>query len=136
MELSEFVAKSLSSIIAGIETAQKGNGGDNINARHSSKDPNGDYLNTEFGVFTTVHFDVAVSAESSIGGEGGIQVFSVGAKTTGQKQSAYQSKISFTVPIRLPSGDSADVERARERARQRFEEAKAKFTRRRGPGGA
>lgn len=109
MELKAFVAETLQQIVAGVLDAQKqGEGCAAINAETgmSQAIPTSSHLFVaRTGMFTTVNFDVAVSAESSGGGRASLQVFSLGsAEGGGERKNASANRISFSVPIQLPAG--------------------------------
>ena len=73
MDLKTFVAETLKEIVAGVVEAQAADGGDAINAElnHGGTLP-GRLMRTYYGTFTCVDFDVAVSAEGTVGGKGGL----------------------------------------------------------------
>ncbi|MES0870919.1 hypothetical protein [Pseudovibrio sp. SCP19] len=121
MELREFVTQSLQQILEGVREAQAGESGDNVNAGLKGVKLEGSLINGgELGVFSTVEFDVAVSAENKGGGKAALKVFGVGVEGGGQLSASYANKIKFSVPVRLPDGDPkrVDAEIARKRALQ------------------
>ncbi|CAN7720037.1 hypothetical protein [Mesorhizobium sp. LjNodule214] len=132
MDLKDFISASLLQIIEGVKNAQAEAGGDNINAAQFSQQPGGNIIHAgEYGLFSRVDFDVAVSAETA--GKGGVdlKVFGVGIGAGADKKATAANCIVFSVPVRLPYGDqnvakeisdrraAAEKERQERRARSR-----------------
>lgn len=111
MQLQDFISESILQLVNGIQDAQTKN---TTNARIS---PSNLKLGTSVTqkelydydshmLLSSVEFDVAVTAEESIGAKGGIGVFvgSVGVGVQGKSdtKSSYVNRIKFNVPIVLP----------------------------------
>ena len=79
----------------------------------------------EYGMFTRVDFDIAITGEISGKGGANLTVFGVGAQAGGEHKSTTANKIRFSVPMRLPDGDgerAAEVyKKAAEHQRRRVE---------------
>jgi hypothetical protein len=120
MELSDFVAKSLSDIIEGVSKAQSSSAesGARINpsvARVFTKSQTGG-SNLALGWTRTgelihiVEFDVAVTAEEGKKTKGGIGVvtgiFALGSQGESSASNGAISRIKFKVPISFPSNKS------------------------------
>ncbi|KZL05508.1 hypothetical protein [Pseudovibrio sp. Ad26] len=125
MELKEFVTQSLQQIVEGIQEAQAASGGEHINAGLQGISLNGNLINGgSLGVFSTVEFDVAVSAEHNGGGKAALKVFGVGVEGGGQTAASYANKIKFSVPVRLPDGDPTRVQQRDDQIRAENEALK------------
>lgn len=115
MNLAEFIDETLSEVIAGIRSAQAKSDGTNVAAAMNAAFPTGATLvNSTWGVFTVVDFDVSVIAETSAGGKAAVKVFSaldIGGGAEHKRAEA--SRIKFSVPIRLPEGDQSRREQSR-----------------------
>ena len=123
MELEDFVATSLRQLIKGIEKAQAEPGGENINAAFRHAELSGNLMHAhDDGMFTRVDFDVAVTAETSGKAGGGVKVWSVGLEGGASHTHNRASRISFSVPVRLPDGDRKRVEENREKDRRTYSE--------------
>ncbi|EJM98893.1 hypothetical protein [Phyllobacterium sp. YR531] len=123
MDLKDFIASSLQQIVEGVKLAQQAEGGDNVNATLVSTDLGGNLINSgAYGLFTRVDFDVAVSAETSGKGGANLKVFGVGFEGGGEHKSGAANRLAFSVPVRLPDGDT---ERTNEIARKRRESTEA-----------
>ncbi|MBO6892852.1 MAG: hypothetical protein JJ866_12995 [Roseibium sp.] len=128
MELKEFVAETLTQIIDGVKEAQAREDGPNVNAAMSGAEFGGNLVNVgTYGVATRVDFDVAVTAESKGGAGAKLSVFGVGVEGGAGHTAGTANRISFSVPVRLPDGDSQrqnriDAEEAEEirRRNERF----------------
>ena len=105
MDLQTFVDETLRQILAGIRSAQKSDGGGNINAEHAALPATGNIASNAYGAFTLVSFDIAVSAETAGGGKASLQVFGIGADAAADHKQGYANRVSFGVPVRLPDGD-------------------------------
>lgn len=109
MELKDFITQTLDQVIGGIKAAQEGEDGKLINARIlGGVDAGGMLVNAGgLGMLTRVDFDVLVSAETSGSGGAKLTVFGIGAEGAGEHKSASANRITFSVPIRLPDGDTS-----------------------------
>jgi hypothetical protein len=111
MELSEFIEKTLTEIVTGVESAQK-----NVSETNAEIAPSGlaKFNNDQFpypfkpgrGIVNMVEYDVAVetSDETSTKGGIGIVMAAIGAgvqSKMGEKASTVH-RIKFTVPLLLP----------------------------------
>ncbi len=126
MELSEFVELTLKQILEGIMKAQASEEGGNVSPLLEGMPQLGGNLVAlgDYGMFTRVDFDVSVSAERSGGGGAKLSVFGVGAEGGAQVKSASANRISFSVPVRLPEGDTTKTEAIKEKRRADYEFAK------------
>lgn len=123
MELEDFVATSLRQIIKGIQKAQAEPGGENVNAAFRHAELAGNLMHAQDdGMFTRVDFDVAVTAETAGKAGAGVKVWSVGFDAGASHTQNKASRISFSVPVRLPDGDRTRVDRNRESDRRSYEE--------------
>ncbi|MCI5078245.1 hypothetical protein [Oricola sp.] len=123
MELREFISETLGQIIDGVRSAQANEGGEAINAKAWSDNPGGNLVFTgKYGLFTRVDFDVAVSAETSGGGAAKLTVFGVGFEGEGQKTASSANRVTFSVPVRLPDGDTSVAEAVAEQIRENREQ--------------
>jgi hypothetical protein len=107
MELKDFVTKALLEIVEGIAAAQAAMpDGQMIGTtrqeyfRDNSR-PANIVQDAHANVYSVVSFDVAVTTVDEVKGEGGIKVFSIGAKgeATGRAETA--SRIQFATTVRL-----------------------------------
>lgn len=120
MDVKQFVEASLRQIIEGVIAAQEGDNGKNVNAALSFV-PDGSAGNLihsgTYGTFTRVDFDIGVSAESETkgGGKGGVdlKVVSLGIGGEGIRKTGSESRLRFSVPVRLPDGDQSREEESR-----------------------
>nr|WP_321307536.1 hypothetical protein [uncultured Sphaerochaeta sp.] len=114
MELQEFIDETLRQIIAGVKKAQEAEDGSYINADMAGASFSGNLTNGgPYGVATRVDFDVSVSAETSGGGGAKLVVFGVGAEGGTHHSATSANRISFSIPIRLPLGDTTLAEEVR-----------------------
>lgn len=134
MELKEFIKETISQILEGIDEVQKTELGPNVNASteggSATKDLGGNLINRgKHGVFTRVDFDVSVSAESE--GKGGLRVsaFGQGVDAGGSRKAANANRVSFSVPVRLPDGDSVRAEGIARRTQSEHEREAAEAAR-------
>jgi len=67
----------------------------------------------EYGVATRVDFDVSVSAETTGGAGAKLTVMGVGIGGGAEHKAGSANRISFSVPIRLPDGDSGRAKRVK-----------------------
>jgi hypothetical protein len=105
MNISEFVDETLSEILAGIRAAQKRNGGDYISAEmYGDASAHGIFSGGSSGQFTVVQFDVSVAAQSSAAGKSGLRVWSVGLAGGNEHATQHNSRIKFSVHLKLPEG--------------------------------
>lgn len=119
MELKDFVAATLSQIIEGVRLAQSREDGTNINADMASAQFGGQLVNMgTYGVATRVDFDVSVNAESSGNAGAKLTVFGVGVAGGGEHKAGASNRISFSVPVRLPDGDTGRANRLRDEDRR------------------
>lgn len=115
MELKDFVATSIREIIAGIAEAQSAEGGELINAASGAAANGGNMFNAgHYGVFTRVDFDVAVTAETSGNGGAGLKVFGLGIEGGGEHKQTGANRLTFSVPVRLPDGDTSKADKIKE----------------------
>jgi len=119
MDVKEFVAESLSQILEGVREAQRSDGGSDINAYNANSIPGGKnaFAAGQFGTFTLVEFDIAVSAETSGKGGANLKVFGVGIEGGGEHTAGKANRITFAIPVRLPDGDKERAEDINRRAR-------------------
>lgn len=107
MDIKSFVSETLSQILAGIRDAQEGPHGEEIAADgYAVSNTGGTLMNGgTSGIFTTVSFDISLSAETKEGGST-VRVADVqssdGSSTTAQNL----SRVKFAVHVRLPVGGS------------------------------
>ena len=127
MNVEDFVAESLTQVIAGIRKAQAQTDGMNVNASMvgaSSGELGGHLFNADnYGMFSRVDFDIAVTAETTGKAGAGIKVWVVGVEAGGEHKSGTASRISFSVPVRLPDGDKARQEQFDSEEAARFRRA-------------
>lgn len=126
MELKEFVAETLSQIVEGVRLAQAREDGSNINAAMSGAEYGGHLVNVgTYGVATRVDFDVSVTAETKGGAGAKLSVFGVGVEGGAGHTAGSANRISFSVPVRLPDGDSEREKLINEKQKQQFRSAEA-----------
>jgi hypothetical protein len=119
VELKDFVTETLRQILEGIQAAQESPLGTAVNAASPGSGPFGNlFSGGTYGQFTRVDFDVAVSAEASASGKGSLKVFSVGLEGGGDRKHSTVSRVSFSVPVRLPDGDQGPRGKEEERFKQ------------------
>ena len=134
MDVKEFVARSLTEILEGVKQAQEGEDGMLVNAavNHGRGHlPLGGHLfEGQFGVFTRIDFDLAVTVDTkdSSGGEGKLVIFGSSLGGKGEHVDAVKSvsRIAFSVPIQIPDGDQSRLEEYREASKAREQERKQK----------
>jgi hypothetical protein len=132
MDLKTFVSMSLQQIIEGVKDAQSKEGGEHINAEQQAKQIGGNViLAGEYGLFTRVDFDVAVSAESKGRGGGSLKVLGVGVGAEGEASRGSLSRTVFSVPVRIPYGDQELAKAIREERAAKHAENMAKLRGRR-----
>lgn len=131
MELDEFVELTLKQILQGIKKAQASEDGGNISPLLDGKPQMGGNLVAlgDYGMFTRVDFDVSVSAEKSGGGTAKLAVFGVGAEAGGAIRSAAENRITFSVGVRIPEGDTSKTEALREKHEARQQALRARRSR-------
>ena len=107
VDVEDFVAESLGQVIAGIKKAQAKEDGMNVNASMVGvADVGGNLLNGHnYGMFTRVDFDIAFTAETTGKGGAGLKIWVVGADAGVEHKAGTASRVSFSVPLRLPDGD-------------------------------
>lgn len=121
MELKDFIAETLIQIVDGVRQAQSGEQGTNVNAQMASAAFGGHLVNMgTYGVATRVDFDVSVSAESSGNAGAKLTVFGVGASGGAEHKAASANRISFSVPVRLPDGDTGRANRIEQEERDAY----------------
>ncbi|MER8744182.1 hypothetical protein NKH54_13970 [Mesorhizobium sp. M1004] len=121
MDLDEFISETMRQILAGVTKVQETDLGKNVNAAlHVVLGSNLSVI-PEYGVFARVDFDVAVTAESSVGGKGSIRVWGLGAEGGKDSRSQSVSRVVFAVPLRLPDGDQSRKLAADKTASERAE---------------
>lgn len=112
MELKDFVAETLSQIVEGVRIAQKREDGANVNAAMAGAEFGGHLVNVgTYGVATRVDFDVSVTAETKGGAGAKLSVFGVGVEGGAGHTAGSANRISFSVPVRLPDGDTERQDR-------------------------
>lgn len=127
MELKEFIAETLSQIIDGVKLAQDKEGGSNVNAAMAGAAQGGNLLNGgTYGVGTRVDFDVSVTAESKGGAGAKLSVFGVGVEGGAGHTAGSANRISFSVPLRLPDGDTEREKKINDEHRDKRQSARAK----------
>ena len=108
MDLQTFVTTTLAQIVEGVREAQAGDGGGVINSEFKAAEVSGHLMHGgSAGMFTRVDFDVAVSVDSEGGAKGNLMVYGFGVEGGGKYTSGHVSRISFSVPVKLPEGDKA-----------------------------
>lgn len=136
MELEEFVEITLRQILAGVMKAQATEDGGNVSPLLEGMPQLGGNLVAlgDYGVFTRVDFDVSVTAEKSGGGAAKLSVFGVGAEGGAALKAASANRISFSVPVRLPEGDTTKTEAIRAKRKALIDEKRQRrASLRRGP---
>jgi len=120
MNLEEFIKVSLEQIVSGVSRAQDNTKIDSKNPaktnlinpkvmNNADSAPKGKYFTTqERNLVHFVDFDVAVSAENQIGGEGGFKLSVAGITDvkmggSGSSSESVVSRIKFQVPIQFPN---------------------------------
>lgn len=135
MKLEKFVEASLQQIIRGVEQAQTGEGGEQVNAKAFFKDTGGNLISGgSYGMFTRIDFDIAVSGETSGKGGASLKVLGVGLDGGGEHKTTTANRIRFSVPVRLPDGDltrAEDVAQARSDAQKKRAQHRAEYARQR-----
>ena len=104
MDLKTFIAETVTQIVAGVREAQKGEAGGLVNAEGIAV-IGGHLINCySAGIFTRVDFDVAVTAETAVGGKAGIRVAIFSAEGGGDLRHSTANRVTFSIPVRLPEG--------------------------------
>lgn len=112
MNLREFVTESLVQIVCGVNDAaeQLRESGAEVNPRRRAGPPSQMHRQTSTPI-QSIEFDVAVTigaaAETSGGGSFGLQVFSIGAKSTSASDSQSISRLRFSIPLALPASQGS-----------------------------
>jgi len=110
MNLREFVKESLVQIVGGVNDAvnELQESGAVVNPRRRAGPPSQMHRGSATPI-QDIEFDVAVTigstAETTGGGSFGLQVFSIGAKSSSGTDSQSVSRIRFSVPLALPARD-------------------------------
>lgn len=106
MELKDFISKTFSEIIEGVNTARAANKeeGEGIASNQRYKIDNVPAgLMQDFGgqLYTIVEFDLAVTATSKLEGKAGLDVlsFKVGGSAGTEDQTV--SRVKFSIPMRF-----------------------------------
>lgn len=108
MELGEFIRKSVERIVGSIAEVRKNH--PDVNAENQGLFGELGHLlqASQYGMFTRVDFDLAV-VPGPDGMDGGTAVFVFGDRSSiDRNSSATTSRISFSVPIRLPQTPEAN----------------------------
>ncbi|WP_152534399.1 hypothetical protein [Martelella sp. AD-3] len=128
MELSEYISKSLKEILRGINEAQNSDGGENINAKKNTIWNTDQLFDAgEYGMFTRVDFDIAVSAETEGAGSGGLRVFGLGVDASAEHRRGAANRLTFSVPVRLPFGDVEKAQKIDEHRNDEYLKAKERW---------
>jgi hypothetical protein len=107
MELRDFVADTLTSILEGVKQAQSGDLGEHVVPPYASASSNvGVYFASGDRIAFAVNFDVAVTVSDSLNAEGGGKVSvvaaSLGGTTKSQTEHQTATRLQFGVPITFP----------------------------------
>lgn len=130
MNLEDFISETLRQVIAGVRKAQSGEDGANINASMAGAEFGGALVNVgEYGVATRVDFDVSVSAETSGGAGAKLMVMGVGVGGGAEHKAGSANRISFSVPVRLPDGDTGRANRVKSEEREAWDRLRHTGTR-------
>jgi len=112
MNLKEFIAETLVSIIDGVEAAQKEKGGLSVNppvAAYETDEKHKHLTSLDNELIQMVDFDVALTTTKGTNTQGGIglMVAGVGLGAKGQTDitDSCVSRIRFNVPLQLPTKD-------------------------------
>jgi len=144
MDIKEFVSRTLAEIVDGVKEAQAGDDGMLVNAAISHGEargePGGHLFQGQFGTFTRIDFDLAVTVEAKDTKEGGGKLsvvgIGVGGKAGRENAVTSVSRVAFSVPVQLPDGDQSRlqeyVDRSKEESKQRDERMRAAQNRRTG----
>ena len=115
MELKEFISSTLTQIADGVRDAQKHYSeiGGEVNPSNLARIQGNILQGTESTyngkaiMLCNVHFDVALTSEKTSSGVGGIAVqlggFSIGGKKNGTDTDSSLNRISFDIPVKLPT---------------------------------
>jgi len=103
MDLKSFVAESLSQILEGIKEAQSRPGGDNVGADGYLAGQGNLISGGTSGFFTLVDFDVSVVAETREG-QGTVRVSGIEVADGTSKSAQNNSRVKFSVHVRIPEG--------------------------------
>lgn len=103
MELAEFIRKSVERIVISIAELQREH--PDVNAENQGLFGDLGHLlqSNQFGMFTRVDFDLAVGPGPHNGGDGAAAVLVLGDRSSTDSSSGAISRISFSVPIKLPT---------------------------------
>ena len=118
MELKDFVAQTLTQIIAGVKDSQvtaKGLGAEvnpRLNTSYTEAGKQG-FLSIGNGYAPVVQFDVALTVTEGTGTKGGIGVFAgvvnLGSSGQSTSESSSVSRVKFSVPLVLPKSPLPQV---------------------------
>lgn len=103
MDLKSFVAESLSQILEGIKEAQSRPGGDNVAADGYLSGQGNLISGGTSGFFTLVDFDVSIVAETREG-QGAVRVSGIEVADGTSKSAQNNSRVKFSVHVRIPTG--------------------------------
>ncbi len=117
MDLKNFVKAALVDLLTGIQEAQSD---DAIGRFVAPSRYNGVSLNSpdlsanNHTAITTARFEVSVLAESEVGGKASARIkvleAEIGGGLFGKRKAGHVSKISFSVPLMMPSNNKAPHE--------------------------
>lgn len=111
MELKNFITETIENIVEGVAAAQKSikDKGAKINPKSVQFRENGQWNNHNSGMPRFVEFDVGLISANKSGSSEGIGVFlgsvSLGKKNDQGAEHTAITRIKFSVPLVLPSGD-------------------------------
>jgi len=111
MELKEFIRQTLEQIVEGAALAQESikTRGGIVNPGNMSFQRDGQWNNYNHAMPQEVVFDVGLTSTDKAGSAEGIGVFlgsiSLGKRNDSGTENVAVSKVRFTVPLVLPSGD-------------------------------
>jgi hypothetical protein len=111
VELKDFIKEAIENIVEGVVAAQETikDKGAQINPRKVQFRENGQWNNHNSGMPRFVEFDVGLTSANKSGSTEGIGVFlgsiSLGKKNNEGAEHTAVTRIKFSVPLVLPSGD-------------------------------
>lgn len=116
MELKNFIKETIENIVDGVAAAQESirEKGAQINPRKVQFREAGQWNNHNSGMPRFVEFDVGLTSASKTGSTEGIGVFlgsiSLGKKNDDGTEHTAATRIKFSIPLVLPSGDGEFLE--------------------------
>lgn len=116
MELKHFIKETIENIVEGVAAAQVSikKKGAEINPRKVQFRENGQWNNHNSGMPRAVEFDVGLTSANKSGSSEGIGVFlgsiSLGKKNDEGVEHTAVTRIRFTIPLVLPSGEGEHLE--------------------------